>query len=123
MAYAEWYFRSHKPTSDGATVSDHRDSAARQWALLGKKKAEAVQSIILGPDFPIELTYLWSWFLELAAGIDAGLGAPVVTWRDVAAWASLMRISLEPWESRALVDLGQLRVSILLEQQKKQPSK
>jgi hypothetical protein len=39
----------------------------------------------------------------------------VVTWRDILAWSGQMAVVLEPWETRALVELGQRRAVVISE--------
>jgi hypothetical protein len=120
MIYAEWSFRTSKSRGDGATERDHEESASRQMAMFGLKR-RVIPDAPNEPYFPMELRYLWAWFHELTAGIEApGFGAPVVTWEAVAAWCSLCEVELEPWEARTLVELGQVRAMILLEKPKGQ---
>lgn len=50
---------------------------------------------------------MWEWFADLSAARDFVLGygvglAQPIRYTEIAAWASLMRIKLEPWEVRAL---------------------
>jgi hypothetical protein len=105
--------------NDGASVEEHSASAARQWAALGKKvKIAAIDD---GPECPPALTYLWGYFCEIASGLPStGFGPPVVTWEALAAWSAFMRIALEPWEARALVELGACRASVDAEERARQ---
>jgi hypothetical protein len=97
--------------SDGGSVAEHSASAARQWAAIGKKvKIAAIDDV---PECPTALTYLWGYFCEILSGLASnGFGPAVVTWEALAAWSAFMRIALEPWEARALVELGAARASI-----------
>jgi hypothetical protein len=62
------------------------------------------------------LAYLWEWFCELASGLSSnGFGPTVVTWEALQAWSSFMRVVLEPWEAKALIDLGASRAAIMSE--------
>jgi hypothetical protein len=73
---------------------------------------------------PAALTYLWGYFCEIVAGLASnGFSPAVVTWEALAAWSAFMRIALEPWEARALVDLGVARASIEAEAIAKQRPK
>lgn len=59
------------------------------------------------PSFPLEIDYVYEWFLTLIIGVASnGMGPTQVTWRDVQAWREQMGLILEPWEAHALVRLG-----------------
>jgi hypothetical protein len=65
---------------------------------------------------PPPLEYLWRWFLEILAGIaSTGLGVGTVGWPDIKAWCDLMGVSMEPWESRTIIQLSMQRAIILSE--------
>ena len=103
-------------------MQEHQQSAARQWALLGRAPA-GVSSQISRPPFPDRLDYLWGWFVEIGYGLDQGYGPAIVTWRVLSAWSDQMDVKLLPWEARALVRLGVLRASIQSEQLKERTNK
>lgn len=72
---------------------------------------------VSGPEFPDAIEYLWRWFQEISLGLPvSGFGPPVVTWEALRAWQDLAGVGrIEPWEARALVQLGMLRAAILAE--------
>lgn len=82
--------------------------------LPGRTKKPPVEIVPEGPSFPDELSYLWSWFVDLSRGLpQTGMGPAVVTWESIRAWQVLMDIGpLEPWEVETLVRLGRLRAVI-----------
>jgi hypothetical protein len=41
-----------------------------------------------------------------------GMSPSLVTWESFGAWSDFMRIPLEPWEARTLVELGLKQASI-----------
>lgn len=111
-AFAEWTFRNRQPQSDGAALSEHKQSAAAQWAKLGRK---VLSEQVLGeaPSFPQALGYLWQWFCEHSGGLVHNGASPTnVTWVGLLAWSQLMRIELAPWEVLTLVKLGSLSAKI-----------
>lgn len=120
IAWAEHEFRYRRPTADGSSEADHQESAARQWAAMPaalrpkSRKISTQSDAVAGPPFPDELDYLWEWFREISFGLNPnGLVPALVGWRDIRAWRAEMDIGpLEPWEARALVELGLLRASI-----------
>lgn len=68
------------------------------------------------PEFPEPLAYLWGFFLDCMRGIAPnGMVPPAIGWSDVAAWAAITRVRLEPWEARLIVDLGAMRAAIRAE--------
>lgn len=66
-----------------------------------------------GPPFPQLLGDLWKYFCEVSSGVAPnGMGPLTVTWEAIAAWSSLMLVTLEPWEAQAMIRLGQARAAI-----------
>jgi hypothetical protein len=119
IAFVEHDARFGTKLSDGASISDHQKSAARQFALFGKMKA-AEALIIEPPQRPRELDYLWRWFEELSCGLPvSGLAPAAVTWEAVDSWSRLRRIVLDPHEAWALVRLGTARFNVLAEEERK----
>lgn len=60
------------------------------------------------------LGYLWGWFCEIIGGVGLnGFGPSTITWADLTAWSALIGETLEPWESRCLVNLSLLRANVL----------
>ena len=114
IAFAEAEFRLARVAPDGSTEREHAESAARQWAKLGK--VPKVKPLANGQEFPVVLDYLWSWFVEISHGLETGgFGPAGVTWVGLRAWVDLTGRALEPWEAMALVRLGGLRASIMSE--------
>lgn len=103
--------------ADGSALAEHKASAARQFAKLGRKKTAEIESDD-GPSCPSELGYLWNYFQEVSEGISAGgFGPAVVTWTDIYFWRVQMGIELAAWEAKAIVQLGNLRAVIASEKQ------
>jgi len=118
MAFAEHEFRNARPMDDGATQGDHLASAARQLAMLPGHTKPRPQTIVPdAPPFPDELDYLWQWWGDLFQGVaHNGMTQPTVTWEALRAWQIACDIGpIEPWEARALVQLGMLRANIMAE--------
>lgn len=62
---------------------------------------------------PQVLAYLWDWFGDYAFGMaGGGMGPAVATWEGLRAWADHMRLTLEPWEARAMIRLGHIRAVV-----------
>ncbi|WP_444542096.1 phage tail assembly chaperone [Chitinolyticbacter meiyuanensis] len=61
---------------------------------------------LIPPPFPIQLTYLWRWFVELSgARTGNGFGPNSISYAEIAAWSGLKRIQLADWELDTLVEL------------------
>jgi hypothetical protein len=56
-AFAEHVFRNARRLSDGGSAGEHVESAARQFAALGKKVKFATTDD--APECPPALAYLW----------------------------------------------------------------
>jgi hypothetical protein len=54
---------------------------------------------------PIEIEYLWDWYLDLANARTAGFSVNALTWSDIRAYFTLLKISPEPWEVRTIRDI------------------
>lgn len=69
------------------------------------------------PEFPDGLDYLWRWFQEISLGLSPnGFAPPVVTWEALRAWQAATDVGVvEPWEAKALVQLGMLRAGVMSE--------
>lgn len=51
--------------------------------------------------------------MEISLGVAANGMSPVqIAWRDLVDWSDLTGNALEPWEARALVTLGVVRMNI-----------
>lgn len=106
-----------RKTSDGASYGDHAESARRQFEKLGKTPKRPI--IAEEPEFPQLIDHLWRWFNEIIAGVPpGGFGPQVMPWSDMRAWCELTGERLEPWEARALIRLGIVRVNVLSEEVK-----
>lgn len=111
MEYAEWFFRQSSKTIDGSEAGDHLESARRQMALLGKEVPAAVV-----PYFPQELDFLWEWYIDISRGLPSnGMAPPLISWDILKAWRDLVDVELEPWQAKALIGLGVLRVNVQME--------
>lgn len=95
-----------QPQPDGATLAEHFAAFERH---TGKKHPESI-----GPTCPPEVLYILEWFWEMCAGRPVTMGGylPLPS-MEIAAWCALNRVSLHPWELKALrqLDNAFLRVA------------
>lgn len=92
---------------DGTSLRSQYESVQRQTGKTPKVLAEI-------PEMPQALVYLWIWFCELdAARGGNGFGLNPLSYAEIQAWSTLMRVKLAPWEVEALkrVDSVRIRVS------------
>lgn len=55
------------------------------------------------PDYPLQVRYLWNWFVELSKGRSAGpMAANAINWSDMSAYFSLIGVRPMRWELNAL---------------------
>lgn len=71
-----------------------------QIELEKQKQIRGYKSRILrdAPHVPLGLEYLWDWYQTLAARRTAGFSLNPITWSDMQACFTLLRIRPEVWE-------------------------
>ena len=97
MEYARHQAEGSKRADDGSTMREHWEHAAARGSVAARAKLEA-------PEFPEQLSYLWSWTLELhgRSGVSmAGLNP--LTYQTLDAWARLTGRDPMPHEVEALI--------------------
>lgn len=68
---------------------------------------------LLGPDFPVDASLVWAYFLEVHQGRSYGMSGPnPVSWSDLSAWCNLHGIVLSSWEVSTIKELDLLWISI-----------
>ena len=72
---------------------------ARQYAAqTGENLDDVLEAYgIELPDIPDGLEWIWEWFWELSAGRQYGFGPLPLSWADMAAWAAISGVALQPW--------------------------
>lgn len=109
-------FRGNTVGKDGATPKEHMTAAQRVAAKAGlalATPATAEAGYDAGAELPVEIGYVWDWYLELRDGIALnGMAPAVITWVDVGEWSRLTGREVEPWEARTLVRLGTVRAIV-----------
>lgn len=80
------------------------------WQRGAKSKRPHVRAAALealrGPEFPVEVGYLWGWYIELRSGRQYAMGDPVpVSWIDLSAWRDLTGRDPHPDEVAALMEI------------------
>lgn len=69
---------------------------------------------------PHELSYIWSWFLELSGARSSnGFAANPIQYSEIDAWARLKKINITPFEVEAIVKIDGVFLSHMAEKAKK----
>lgn len=91
---------------DGSSLRSHLESIERQTGRKPKQLAEI-------PEMPADVGYLWAWFLELDGGRGGnGFGLNPLSYSEIQAWATLMRVKLVPWEVEAIKRIDSVRIRV-----------
>lgn len=95
MAYAknELWLSSKEPGFD----ADNRSILTN----IEKSTKQTPKELATSRKLPAALGYLWSWFVEVYGGTP-------LTYTELAAWAGLRQIELEPHEAHLLTQLSRL---------------
>ena len=95
--FAKADFALNARQKDGLTLRDHYLSA---WEQTGEEPEELRKA----PPMPEGVSYLWEYFGKLHRRRGSGVNGPEpLDHSKVLAWASLMRVSLDPWEVDAIL--------------------
>ena len=82
----------NKPTESGATEREHLEQVERQTG----RKIEALEP---PTNFPILLSHIWSAFISLSNGRNAGFSGPnPIGYEEIKAWKELTETPLNAWE-------------------------
>jgi hypothetical protein len=60
-----------------------------------------------GPEFevPLEISYLWGYFMDLNSTRGGGWGAAPITYSELYAWMVLTGVEISPWEVGILKEM------------------
>jgi len=106
VEFGEWNFKLSKTDQNGVSEREHLEQVERQ---TGK-----TPSPLIGPEFPMELSYLWSAYLHLHNARSAGFNGPSpISYLEIKAWMEVTENTLKPWEVEALkrLDAAYMRVT------------
>jgi hypothetical protein len=94
------------PDKDGVTEREH----LKQVELQIGKTPLALQ----GPNFPTELEYIWSYFLELSATRSQGYSGPLpITYQEIMAWRDLTNNIVNAWEVEVIKRLDRIYIKVV----------
>ena len=91
----------HAARRDTGDLAAH---AAQYAAQTGMDPDGALEKFGLAPPaIPPGGEELWNWFWELGSGRgSSGFGPLPISWGDMAAWARLAGLDMQPWEAAIL---------------------
>jgi len=98
LDYAEHEFSISKPDKSGISKREHLEQVERQ---TGKSPEE-----LIGPQFPMSVSYIWSAFLALNSARTVGFSGPnPLTYTEIQAWLTLTNQHLSSRDIEAIKKL------------------
>ena len=105
MAYAEHQFELSKTDQNGVTVRAHLETVEKQ---TGKRPKD-----LEGPEFPYELSHLWSAFVFLSSGRSSGFSGPEgLSFSEIKAWSELTATPVSPADVDVIKKLDTLYLRV-----------
>lgn len=84
------------PLKQGGTKLDHLKQVEKQ------KGSDVIPEI----EIPEDGQHVWNWFIDLHKKRgSSGFGAAPLLYTEIRAWGELMRITVEPWEVTAIMEM------------------
>lgn len=94
--WAEHTFKLNKQTKSGATEREHLEQVEKQ---LGRKIKDAEPE----EEFPVELGYIWTAFIQLSNARTSGFSGPnPLTYSEIKAWMEVTDTPFKSWEVDAI---------------------
>ena len=78
---------------------------------LGRPPAELVEILETIPEFPIEVGYVWDWFVSLTYTRQAGFGASPITEQEIDAFCRNRRLRMSVIEIEAVRELDRIHLN------------
>lgn len=104
--YAEWDFKLAIPDKDGVPEREHLRQVERQTGR--------VPLPLISPEFPLEIQYLWSLFLELSGTRSQGHSGPLpISYQEILAWRELTGNEISPWEIEVIKRIDKIYVKVV----------
>jgi hypothetical protein len=104
--YAEWDFKLAIPDKDGVPEREHLRQVEKQTGRT--------PLALISPEFPVELEYLWDYFLELSATRPQGYSGPLsITYQEIAAWKDLTGKIVTPMDVEVIKRLDQTYLRVV----------
>jgi hypothetical protein len=94
---------------DGLTLEDHLKS---HWKQSGVQPEQ-----LDFPNIPVEIEYIWDWWVALANTRPAGMGMEHITYTEITNWSNLLKINVTPFEVRCIMALDSTYLVVRKEQQ------
>lgn len=112
LAFARAELELSEIQGDGQSARTHLESVWRQTRVM----PEGLNT----PQCPIEVAYLWAWFIGLSQKRTSnGFGPNPISDAEIIAWSSLRRITLTPFDIDAINALDDVFMTYQAKQQKK----
>jgi len=79
-----------------------KSSRLAHWKQVKKTTGKAPQSLLNRPEFPVELSEVWTIYNQL-------VGKDALTYTEIDAYIRVMQVPLTPWEIKVMFKLEAVR--------------
>lgn len=100
LEYAEAYFTLSKPDKSGKTRLETLIEIRQQTGIVAPELRDVLE-------LPAETAYLWGWFLDLSRARGAGMQLESISWADMDAYLTRMKLDPQRWEIHAVRGLDE----------------
>lgn len=103
----------HSPRADGSTIYEHCVAVYKSTGIWPEEYTE--------PIIPVSCEELWDWYWQLRQATPVGYAGPgPLLYSEIAEWAGLYQIKLQPMYLQLLLVLDRQYLNCWYENQKKQ---
>lgn len=103
LDFAQHEFRLSKVGKDGQSLRQTCESVERQ---TGRMPEEGINPT----PFPIELGYIWDWYVALDNSRDVGMAMGPITFNSMQSYFTLTKQNPQTWEIDVIKQLDRLSV-------------
>lgn len=108
-------FELSEEMEDGLSLEVHLTNYWRQSGVLPDQ--------LNIPPIPVELEYVWEWWLKLHSTRSVGMEECHITYTEIMNWSSLLKINIDPFEVRCIMALDSAYLACRIKQrERKMPS-
>jgi len=94
-----------KTDQNGITEREHLEQVGRQTGRTPEP--------LIGPDFPQELSYIWSAFIHLSGSRSVGFSGPnPLSYQEIKCWMDITATPLKPWEVETVKSLDNIYMKV-----------
>jgi hypothetical protein len=95
-------------------IPDKEGVAEREHLKQVEKQTGKTPLALISPEFPVELDYLWSYFLELSSTRPQGYSGPLpITYQEIQAWSELTGNKITPLDVEVIKRLDRIYTRVI----------